>query len=106
MAASGLADAYPHLDRHDLAEPLYDEALAAIGHGGWRGSIGLLNVIRNAVMLGRKEKGSQYLRIWFEDPNARASLPINWLLWNIAGFATLHRNWELALRLSGSADEY
>jgi non-specific serine/threonine protein kinase len=102
---SGLAELYSQLDRHDLAEPLYDEAHAAIDHG-MASSIGLLNVIRNAVMLGRKEKALQFLRKWFEEPSARTSLPINMLLWNIAGFATLHRHWELALRLSGSADEY
>jgi hypothetical protein len=104
-ATSGLAELHSELDRHDLAEPLYDEALAAVDYG-MCGSIGLLNVIRNAVMLKREEKAWRHLRLWFEKPDAGTSLPIHMLLWSISGFAALHGNWQLALLLSGAAAEY
>lgn len=105
-ATSGLAEVYSQLGRHDLAEPLYEEALAAVNHG-LGGSIGLLNIIRNALMLGREEKALQYLRLWFERPDTGHSIiSVPATLWNISGLAALRGNWQLALRLSGAAAEY
>jgi predicted ATPase/DNA-binding winged helix-turn-helix (wHTH) protein len=105
-ATSGLAELHSQLGRHDLAEPLYEEALAAVDHGVG-GNIGLLNVIRNALMLGREQKALHYLRLWFDKPDVgHAAISVPAILWDISGLAVLRGNWPLALRLSGAAAEY